>query len=106
MEAEQIKRYIQKGGKFFLVKSIEGYRDGETLQVITTENIFYINRNTIEIHSDSPITKDNIIVDFLLREYLLYELKRYIEKQKDKIDRESFLIERIIRNHTHKHDHK
>ena len=73
-----MKEYVVKGGKLFTITSIDIIRDGGTNIIKTTKDDYYIHKDSKKFHSGYAPNEENLITDFLLIEYLIERIEKYI----------------------------
>jgi len=83
MGEEKIKEYVKNGGILWNIERITTIRDGGTKMIILPPmsklNPFYIHKDNWTIHTEYPLTDDNILTDEPTREYLFDRLDKYKE---------------------------
>jgi len=95
MTEEQMKEYVVNGGKLFIIKTIETISDGGTGVLDTTGGKFYIHKDSKNFHSGYSPSDKNLITDFLLIEYLIEQIKTYIKRCEDDVERNKNLLVKI-----------
>ena len=85
MTEEQVKEYVVNGGKLFTIKLIHTIRDGGTKVLDTTGGDFYIHKDSKKFHRGYTPSDENLITDFLLIEYLIDIIEKYINRCEDDV---------------------
>lgn len=95
MIAERIIEYGRNGGKLFNVTMIDTIRDDGTIIIKTKNSDYYINKDNNKIHSEYPLTNENLITNFLLIEYLFERIEVYIKHCEEDIKRNKNMLKQI-----------
>jgi hypothetical protein len=95
MTEEQMKQYVVKGGRLFIIKTIDTIRDGGTILVDTTGGKFYIHSDSKKIHSNYPLNNENLVSDILLIEYLKERIETYIKRCEEDVERNKHLLKQL-----------
>jgi len=92
MTEKQMKEYIVNGGKLFTITLIDTIRDGGTKIVKTTNDDYYIHKDSRNFHSGYSPSEENLITDFLLIKYLTRQIETYIKRCEEKIESNKNLL--------------
>jgi hypothetical protein len=92
---EKIKQYVVNGGKLFTITLIDTIRDGGTKLIKTTNDTYYINKDSKKFHSDYPTSDKNLIIDFLHETYLIEQIETYIKRQEEDVVRNKNLFNEL-----------
>ena len=92
MTEEQMNEYVVNGGKLFTIKTIDTIRDGGTKVLDTSGSKFYINKDSKKFHSGYSPSDGNLITDFLLIEYLIEQIEKYIKRCEEDVERNKNLL--------------
>lgn len=90
---EAVRNYIHNGGEPFKVISVEKLRDGGTIFIDTTEFKFYVSKDLKTFHWSCPINITNKIADKLLISFLFVELKYFVQRRQEAVNREFNILE-------------
>ena len=86
MTDKEISEYIDKGGKLFSVNDLSMFRDGGTLVISTPNKKYYAHQTDFTLHDNYPVNKDNLITDGLLKKYIYFRIKDYMNRQYEQIE--------------------
>lgn len=93
-----IKKYLNSGGKLFVITDMQIIRDGGTMEIITNKGKYYIDQDRKNIHNGYVPTTDNIINDDLLKFYLIDRIESYITHLEEKAKGLRFFLSRFKGN--------
>jgi hypothetical protein len=78
---DSIKEYVKNGGYLWNIESLSTLRDGGTKMIILPPmlkmNPFYIHNDNWTIHTDYPVSDDNLLMDEPTKAYILDRLEKY-----------------------------
>jgi len=95
---QKIKEYVVKGGELFNITLIDKIRDGGTVIIKTTKDIYYADKNTHKLHHSYPITDANQINDPLLKLYIMDRLQVYMKRMEEEVKRNKIILPLIETN--------
>jgi hypothetical protein len=78
---EKIKEYVKNKGKLFSFDTVSRLRDGGNIILISipSKTTYYIHKDNWTLHSEYPITDDNIVTDEPTKVYIQDRLEKYKE---------------------------
>ena len=92
---EIIKQYLLEGGKLFNIINIDTIRDGGTKVLIcSSDERFYINKEKFTIHTEYPLSDENIVKNIYTNSYIIDRLNKYLKDINFKLNQ----VESIIYN--------
>jgi hypothetical protein len=95
-----IKEYVINGGVLWNIESLSILRDGGTKMIILPPmlkmNPFYIHKDNWTIHTEYPVSDDNILTDEPTKAYLFDRLLRYKNGCEHKLEEANRFVNNII----------
>ena len=94
---EIIKEYVKNGGDLFSIGNVTTIRDGGTIDVFTVINkrVCCIHKDNWTLHSDYPLTDENMITDKATQVYITDRLEKYKESCEFKLKQIKNITESI-----------
>lgn len=93
---DNIEQYLLNGGELFTILSIDSIhpnhpRDGGT-QVLNCgrthgDKKFYIHHTNFTIHSEYPLSNENVVKNIYTNSYIIDRLNKYLKDLKSKLDK-------------------
>jgi hypothetical protein len=96
---ELIKKYISEGNSLFIIKDIVRYRDGGTIGIITSNEIFYIHKDTKEIYTKYEQTEEYLIKNETIKIYLLNRIDSFIKNMEFNLMNNKNLMKKLKEIH-------
>ena len=97
-----IKEYVKNGGTLWNIDSISTIRDGGTKMIILPRMLsmkpFYIHKDNWTIHTEYPVSDDNILTDEPTRAYILDRLERYKKGCEFRLEEANLFIGNLNQN--------
>jgi hypothetical protein len=87
MTDNEIRSYLDKGGRLYNVNLIDRYRDGGTILIKCTGDLeFYVHQTDNTYHQEYPPSSENEIKNVDDIEFLKYKIKVYFERSIMKLE--------------------
>lgn len=97
MTENQMKEYLDGGGKFLKIKHIDTIRDGGTkIITLVKGGNFYIDKDTMLFHSSYPLTTENEVTNNLLELYLIERISKYTKELREDYERNQNFLTKLM----------